>query len=67
MTWKEKIQLVAWKGEMADAVELLLEMDQEINIQDDDIRWLRALEAAGVDNWQGYEYAVEIYRGENED
>lgn len=23
---------------------------------------LRALEAAGVDNWEGYDYAMEIYK-----
>jgi len=28
------------------------------------LRFLRALEEAGVDNWQGYDYACEIYRGE---
>jgi hypothetical protein len=27
-----------------------------------DSRWLECLEAAGVDNWDGYEYARQIYR-----
>lgn len=26
------------------------------------LRWLDALEAVGVDNWGGYEYAMEIFR-----
>lgn len=26
-----------------------------------DLRWLRALEAAGVDNWEGYDHAREIF------
>lgn len=26
--------------------------------------WLYALEAAGVDNWEGYDYAWEILEGE---
>lgn len=26
---------------------------------------LEALEAAGVDNWQGYDYAMEILEGED--
>ena len=31
------------------------------------IRWLNCLEAAGVDNWSGYEYAQELYEeAENE-
>ena len=29
-------------------------------------RWLHALQAAGVDNWQGYEEAAEIFN-EDED
>lgn len=29
-------------------------------------RWMAALEAAGVDDWEGYEYAQDIYR-EGED
>jgi hypothetical protein len=28
--------------------------------------WLRALEAAGVDNWQGFDCAQEIYEEEME-
>ena len=27
--------------------------------------WLEALETAGVDNWDGLDYAQEIYRGLN--
>ena len=29
------------------------------------IAWLDALEAAGVDNWEGYDYAREIYAEDN--
>lgn len=32
----------------------------------EDAKFLEALRAAGVDNWQGYEYAQEIYNGEDE-
>lgn len=66
MNWEEKIQLVENSGNMGDALDLLLQMEQEIITQEDDIKWLRALEAAGVDNWQGYSYAVEIYGDEEE-
>lgn len=31
----------------------------------EDEKMLRALEAAGVDNWEGYDFAMEIYYGEN--
>lgn len=34
------------------------EYDELIKAQE----WLFALEAAGVDNWDGYEEALEIYR-----
>jgi len=27
-------------------------------------RWLNALEDAGVDNWNGIDYAKELFRGE---
>lgn len=26
----------------------------------DDAKWLRCLRAAGVDNWEGYDYALEL-------
>ena len=29
-----------------------------------DSEWLRALEAAGVDNWEGYDIAIDYYDGE---
>jgi hypothetical protein len=28
---------------------------------EDDSLWLQSLQAAGVDNWEGYDYACEIY------
>lgn len=32
----------------------------------EDSRLLRALEATGVDNWEGYDYAMEIYQEDEE-
>lgn len=33
----------------------------------DSARWLQALEDAGVDNWDGFEYAQELYgQGESD-
>lgn len=32
----------------------------------EDARWLQYLEGAGVDNWEGYDYARELWREENE-
>lgn len=29
----------------------------------EDQKLIRALEAAGVDNWEGYDYAMDIYHG----
>lgn len=31
----------------------------------EDSLWLEALNAAGVDNWEGYSYAIEYFRDEN--
>jgi len=28
-----------------------------------DQKWIDALEAAGVDNWDGYTYAIDVYQG----
>lgn len=28
----------------------------------DSQRWVDALENAGVDNWEGYDFAVELYK-----
>ena len=28
----------------------------------EDQKWLRALEAAGVDNWEGYDLAQELFQ-----
>jgi len=33
---------------------------EEYEALQDDAEWLRALRAAGVDNWQGYEQAQDI-------
>jgi len=33
----------------------------------EDARWLQCLENAGVDNWQGIDYAYEIKRREGEE
>ena len=43
---------------MADT--MMVSMDQYNELVADQ-KWLRALEAAGVDNWDGYDYALELY------
>jgi hypothetical protein len=35
-------------------------MTKELNDADKDIRFLNALRAAGVDNWQGYDIAIDM-------
>lgn len=32
-----------------------------------DLTWLQCLENAGVDNWEGYYYAQELFEEESED
>jgi PHD/YefM family antitoxin component YafN of YafNO toxin-antitoxin module len=32
----------------------------------EDARWLQCLENAGVDNWEGYDFARELWREDNE-
>ena len=33
----------------------------------DRLHWLSCLESAGLDNWPGRDYAIEMYREEDED
>ena len=50
-----------FKGEaLAEFVEVLKEADKSIE-------WLNCLEAAGVDNWEGCEYAQEMMSDEEDD
>ena len=32
----------------------------------DQLHWLQCLESAGVDNWGGYDFARDIYNGDEE-
>lgn len=34
---------------------------------EDDARWRGCVEAAGVDNWCGFEYAMDEYHGDEDD
>lgn len=38
-------------------------MDEYLQMVED-VRWLRALESAGVDNWDGISYASELFNEE---
>ena len=40
------------------------QLDKQNDSMRDDVAFLRCLEAAGVDNWSGYEIAGEIYEEE---
>jgi hypothetical protein len=40
---------------------------REFDDMQERLRWLDALEAAGVDNWEGYSHAREILGEEDED
>lgn len=45
-----------------DIVEMITITRQNLEQLMDDSRFLEALKRAGVDNWEGYSEAVEIYR-----
>ena len=64
---KEKIYELLSKNV---GVNVTIEECQKIRLYieelEDDQDFLRALEIAGVDNWNGYEYACRIYNGEEE-
>lgn len=51
---------------MSNTEELVTLSKSEYDSLVEDSDWLRCLEAAGVDNWDGYDYALEI-RSESND
>lgn len=62
---KSNIYFGAWQTRI-NPCECIWE-DHDVNHQDllDDQRKLHALENAGVDNWSGYEYAMDEYNEED--
>ena len=48
------------KIEIAHLRKKVDELKETIAEQEERLRWLDALEEAGVDNWEGYDYAQEI-------
>lgn len=50
---------------MADEQEIVTIPKSEYDQLQKDSKWLAALEAAGVDNWQGYDEAVEILNSDD--
>ena len=42
---------------------ITISKDEYEQLQDDS-KFLRCLEAAGVDNWDGYDFALEAYQGD---
>lgn len=51
----------------SSGLELLLLIRKQIAELEDDSFKLQCLENAGVDNWDGYDYAMEEYYAENPD
>lgn len=47
--------------------EMITISKEEFDLFMEDSKWLRCLEDAGVDNWEGYDYARELFNGELSD
>lgn len=60
MTLTEKFNRLGFP--MTDAV---LAFVEDLGEAEDQLNWLDALEAAGVDNWEGMDFASDIYRENN--
>lgn len=56
--WNETLKNIK---ELEDRIE---ELEQILADYEEDVEFLYALETAGVDNWDGYELACKIYKGE---
>lgn len=57
MTNEEALQL-----EINRLREKIEQLNAEIDDMQEDVDFLACLEAQGVDNWSGYEFAQEMYR-----
>jgi len=51
---------------MRDEIEVITITQKEYYDLQEDARKLRCLENAGVDNWGGYDWAMEEYYGDDE-
>ena len=56
--WNETLKNIK---ELEDRIE---ELEQILADHEENVAFLYALETAGVDNWDGYELACKIYKGE---
>lgn len=56
--WNETLKNIK---ELEDRIE---ELEQILADYEEDVEFLEALRSAGVDNWDGYDVACEIYKGE---
>lgn len=56
--WNETLKNIK---ELEDRIE---ELELILADHDEDVAFLYALRSAGVDNWDGYELACEIHKGE---
>jgi hypothetical protein len=51
---------IQWEDEDAlEAADRIEELEKSIRNMQQDVAFLRRLRAAGVDNWEGYEFALE--------
>jgi len=42
---------------------IVLDLVKEVRDLRDRLLWIECLENAGIDNWEGYDYACELYHG----
>lgn len=48
---------------LADAVKRIEQLEAELRTAKEGLEFLDALMKAGVDNWSGYDYAIDILEG----
>ncbi len=55
-----------WHNYLTDAAVILAALAAKglVIVEREDMLWLRALRAAGVDNWQGIDHAIDLLRDE---
>lgn len=55
------------RDQLDEGVEMAVIPKEELERLYDDQHMLNCLEAAGVDNWSGYDYAMEMYNEEDDE
>lgn len=59
--WAMQERVAAFMEELEKANKRVEDQNATLSRLEETAEWLRCLEGAGVDNWEGYDYALELF------